>query len=199
MWKEELKGQYGWILSKQTLKLKRPIKMEEEIEIVTRAKGGTRVQFERTYDIICQNETIGGIYSLWTLIDINKRRIVRPQRVGLELPEIEEYHSYVENYEPVIKSIETKKVMTRQVLYNDIDVNQHMNNTKYIEWALDLLPYHDFQNYYIEQISMYYKKEIVPLTFVDLFYGKDNDDFKVEFKVNDDVCFELSGKLKRRK
>lgn len=198
MWKEELKGQYGWILSRQTIKLKRPICMEEEIKITTRAKGGSRVQFGRTYDIESQDEKIGGIYSVWTLIDLKKRRIVKPQQAGLDIPEIEEYHSFIEKYEPVLKNIKTYKVDERQLLYNDVDVNQHMNNAKYIEWALDLMPYEQHQDYYIEQLSMHYKKEIAPLTNVELFYGKENDDFKIEFKVDDIICFELSGKLKRR-
>ena len=198
MWKESLKGKYGWILSRQTLKLKRPIRMEEDIEITTRAKSGNRVQFARTYEIESQGEKIGGIYSVWTLIDLKNRRIVKPQQAGLDIPEIEEYQSFVEKYEPVLKNITTHKVGERQVLYNDVDVNQHMNNAKYIEWALDLMPYNQHQDYYIEQLSMHYKKEIAPLTNVELYYGKENDDFKIEFKVNDTICFELSGKLKRR-
>lgn len=198
MWNDSLKGKYGWILTKQTLKLKRPIMIEEDMTMTTRAKGGSRVQFTRTYDIICQNETIGGICSLWTLIDLENRRIIKPQSIGINIPEIEDYKSYVEKYEPVLTEIETKKVGQRQVLYNDVDANLHMNNAKYIEWALDLLPYSLHQQYYIEQLSMHYKKEMAPLTMVELYYGQQGDQFKVEFQVNQQVCFDLSGKLKRR-
>lgn len=199
MWNEKLNGQYGWVLSKQILKLSRPIQLEENIKISTRAKGGSRVQFMRTYDIENHDEKIGGAYSVWTLIDIKNRRIVKPHQAGLELPEIEEYDCYVDKFEPVLRNIETKKIMERQVLYNDVDVNQHMNNSKYIEWALDLLPYQDHQNSYIEQLSMHYRKEIAPLAFVELYYGQENKDFKIEFKVDDTVCFEMSGKQKERR
>lgn len=199
MWKDELKGKYGWMLSRQTLKLKRPISLEEEVNVITRVQGGSRVQFGRSYDIESEGEIIGGAYSIWTLIDLKNRRIVKPQQVGLNILEIEKTHSFVENYEPVLKNIKTQQVSERQVLYNDVDVNQHMNNAKYIEWALDLISYQQHQEYYIEQLSMHYKKEIAPLTMVQLFYGEENNDFKVEFKVDDVVCFALSGKLKRRK
>lgn len=198
MWNDDLKGKYGWILSKQTLKLKRPIKVEEIITIMTRAKGAGRVQFERTYDISIGDEVIGGIYSLWTFIDMQKRRIVKPQNAGITIPEIEPYDSFVENYEPVRKDIQTHYVSKRQVLYNDIDINQHMNNAKYIEWALDLMDFEKHRHFYIEQLSMHYKKEIVALTMVDLYYGEKGDGFKVEFKVNGELHFELSGQLKRR-
>ena len=39
MWKDELKGKYGWMLSRQTLKLKRPISLEEEVNVITRVQG----------------------------------------------------------------------------------------------------------------------------------------------------------------
>ena len=135
---------------------------------------------------------------MWTLIDLENRRIIKPQSIGINIPEIEDYKSYVEKYEPVLTEIETKKVGQRQVLYNDVDANLHMNNAKYIEWALDLLPYSLHQQYYIEQLSMHYKKEMAPLTMVELYYGQQGDQFKVEFQVNQQVCFDLSGKLKRR-
>lgn len=198
MWNDSLKGKYGWVLSKQTLKLKRPINIEENIDIKTRAKGGSRVLFTRTYDIENQGEKIGGVCSLWTLIDMENRKIIKPQDLGIEIPEIDEFDSYVEKYEPVSRYIETQKVLERQVLYNDVDVNQHMNNAKYIEWALDLLPYDIHKDYYIEQMSMHFKKEIAPLTNVELYFGLKDNQFKIEFKIENQVHFDLSGQLKRR-
>ena len=198
MWNDELKGKYGWILSKQTLRLQRPIKAEETITITTRAKKAGRVQFERTYDIDVDGKTIGGIYSLWTLIDIRQRKITKPQLAGITIPDIEPYDSFLNRYEPVCKDIELTHVLTRQALYNDIDINQHMNNAKYIEWALDLLPYDLHRDYFVEQLSMHFKKEIVPLSLVELFFGQKEDCFKTVFMVNGESCFELSGQLKRR-
>ena len=55
------------------------------------------------------------------------------------MPECEEYVSYVENYEPLL-GIETYKQITREVLYSDVDLNKHMNNARYLEWVMDLLP-----------------------------------------------------------
>ena len=83
-------------------------------------------------------------------------------------------------------------------MYNDVDVNQHMNNAKYIEWALDFIPYELHREYFIEQLSMHFKKEIAPLTMVDIYYGQRDNQMKVEFKIDGQVYFDLSGKLKRR-
>ena len=72
---------------KQTVKLKRPLLVGEELIVSTRAKGERKIQYFRTYDLKINDEVVGGIYSIWTLIDIEKRRIVRPQKVGITIPE----------------------------------------------------------------------------------------------------------------
>ena len=66
---------------------------------------------------------------------------------------------------------ELKHVMTRQVLYSDIDLNQHMNNARYIDWALDVLDLELHRNHFISEVTIHYKKEILPLSFVDLYVG----------------------------
>ena len=45
---------------------------------------------------------------------------------------------------------------------------------------------------------MHFKKEIAPLTMVDIYYGQRDNQMKVEFKIDGQVYFDLSGKLKRR-
>ena len=71
-------------------------------------------------DIDVDGKTIGGIYSLWTLIDIRQRKITKPQLAGITIPDIEPYDSFLNRYEPVCKDIELTHVLTRQALYNDI-------------------------------------------------------------------------------
>ena len=154
LWKESFNGKYGWVLVKQTVKLKRPLLVGEELIVSTRAKGERKIQYFRTYDLKINDEVVGGIYSIWTLIDIEKRRIVRPQKVGITIPECEEYSSFVEKYEPLL-DIETQKVQTREVMYSDIDLNKHMNNARYLEWVMDLLPQNVLEKYFIGEMTMH--------------------------------------------
>ena len=144
------------------------------------------------------DEVVGGIYSIWTLIDIEKRRIVRPQKVGITIPECEEYSSFVEKYEPLL-DIETQKVQTREVMYSDIDLNKHMNNARYLEWVMDLLPQNVLEKYFIGEMTMHYQKEIAPESIVDLYYGQEDDHFKIEFKIAEQIHFVISGRFKEKK
>ena len=149
-------------------------------------------------DLKINDEVVGGIYSIWTLIDIEKRRIVRPQKVGITIPECEEYSSFVEKYEPLL-DIETQKVQTREVMYSDIDLNKHMNNARYLEWVMDFLPQNVLEKYFIGEMTMHYQKEIAPESIVDLYYGQEDDHFKIEFKIAEQIHFVISGRFKEKK
>jgi acyl-ACP thioesterase len=198
IWQENLQQRYGWILTKQTLRLHKPILINDVLNISTRANKSSRIQFTRMYDIHDVNDIcIGGVYSSWTFIDIEKRKIIRPNKVGITLPEIEEHSHAVEAYEEIKKDIPLTCKAIRQVVYSDIDVNLHMNNYRYIEWAMDVMDYTLFNTYYISEVSMVFKKEMAPSTVAKILYGAQDNYFKVRIVSEDEetMYFEMGGYL----
>ena len=141
IWNNNLSEKYGFVLTKETIILKRPIKINELIKFYTRASGYKRIQFTRNYWVEdVHGEEIASIYSLWTLIDLKKRRIIKPEKAGIVMPEIIPYNYNINNYNEIHDDVELSYIMERTVLYSDIDVNQHLNNSRYFEWAFDVLP-----------------------------------------------------------
>ena len=55
-----------------------------------------------------------------------------------------------------------------------------MNNTRYIQWAFDIIDYHIHENHYVKEISINYKKEIKPLEYVNLYLGQDQQRFIIK-------------------
>lgn len=198
IWKEELAMQYGWILLKQTVQMKRPIHMGEEIYLSTRAGKSSKIQFTRQYDMLDENkEYIGGVYSIWALIDIQSRKLARPDKVGMEIPMIEEYPHYVEQYTKINQEIPVSFVMERKVMYSDLDINQHMTNHRYIEWALDVIDYIEFKDTFISELTMQYCQELAPNTKVNIHYGRIKDQFRMVIYNEDNtvIHYETSGTL----
>lgn len=191
MWNQELAKNYGWVLVKQTLQFKRPIDCNSIIELSTRAYHSSRVQFTRQYAIEDQNGVICNGHSIWTLLDLKKRSIVRASKIGLIIPEVKTYPYFLDSYKEIDETIATQFITTRKVLYSDVDMNQHMNNSRYIEWALDLVDYSLFQDHFIQEVSMHYKKELPPHSEVDLYYGRKDNAIHIVMKQHDsDVeCF----------
>lgn len=200
IWNDSLAQKYGFVLTKETIILKRPIKVNELIKLNTRATGYKRIQFTRNYWVEDENgKEIAAIYSLWTLIDLQKRRIIRPDKVGIKMPEIISYDYTIDNYHEIHSELELTFIMERMVLYSDIDVNQHLNNSRYIEWAFDAIPLDVFESYYFKEISMMFKKEMGPHTIAKIYRYVSDEYIKVVFKSQDDkdIYFEFGGYVDR--
>jgi len=181
LWNVDMMANYGWVVAKQTLHLEEPICHGDVIELSTIAGRGSFVSFPRYYFIHKNNQRIGYCSSIWTLIDIQNRRIVAPRKIGLKIPQFDHDIS-LEKPHDIDMNIEMKYHSTRQVQYSDVDTNQHMNNTRYIQWALDIIDYSIHQSQYISDLTIQYKKEIRPLEMVQLYLGHIDNRYVVQGK-----------------
>lgn len=190
MWNETMFHDYGWVVAKQTLTLDQPIMLNDHIELSTLIAKGSFVAFPRYYFIKKDGKEIGRCSSVWTLIDIQNRRIVSPQRIGIHIPVIQ-HDFHLETPKTIQLDIPLQFIMKRQVLYSDVDTNQHMNNTRYIQWAFDIIDYQVHEKNYVKEISINYKKEIRPLQYVELYLGHENNRYIVEGKDSDNIYFTI--------
>ena len=113
------------------------------------------------------------------------------------MPEIKSYDYTIEEYHEIIKELPLDYVMERQVLYSDVDVNQHMNNSRYIEWTFDAVGLRIFEQHYFKEVSILYKQEMAPGTIAKIYRYFDDKYVKVVFKSIDDsvIYFEMGGYL----
>ena len=49
---------------------------------------------------------------------------------------------------------------SRCVRYSDLDINGHMNNCRYLDWVMDLLPSEFYQHHQPQEITLCYMTEI---------------------------------------
>ena len=191
VWNQEIMNQYGWVVAKQYLHLDEPIHYRDEIELSTIISQGTFVTFPRYYFIKKNQNIIGTCSSVWILLDIKKRRMVSPQKVGIHFPEVSK-EPLLESPPNIQKDIDMKYVLDRKVLYSDVDMNQHMNNTRYIQWALDLIDFEKHHQYFVSDINIQYRKEIRPLNVVKLFMGHEEQRYLIEGRNEEnDVYFTI--------
>lgn len=150
----------SWVFCKYDIKVNRYPKYGEKIRVTTNALGFKKFYAFRLYEIFDEegNKIVEAI-GVFLLIDINKRRVVR-------IP-IEQYESYGVNKEEecdisVTKLEKLKEEMYLKefkVRYSDIDSNRHVNNVKYIEWALESIPVEILYNNNLVELSVVFEKE----------------------------------------
>lgn len=198
VWRPEMLGSMGWIVSKVRIRILHPIKFEENIKIKTWAGEGTRVIFPRYFAITNgQNKRCIEAVSLWTLLDLKQRRILMPSRVGITFPTDLNLEKPVEIETDFSDDSGYQSVLERKVVYSDIDTNQHMNNARYIEWILDLLAVEKFEEGYICDFSIYFKKETAPNQIMRLELKEEEEAFYVRGYVDEQLHFVAEGLWKK--
>ena len=126
-------------ITRQTVSITRLPRAYETITIETWPMPESRVAYPRAtvaYD--AQGNELFRCIALWILMDLTTRAMVLPGKSGIE------YHGITRGGELTSpKSLTPKNLPNatdRKVRFGQLDRNGHMNNTKYLEWAMDLLP-----------------------------------------------------------
>lgn len=135
------KEKLTWVLHQLHVKIYRFPEWRETITIKTWPAGGDGIRAYRNFLILDENDkTIGCSLSYWLILDIDSRRPHRiPQQILEQVPENTNHVLPITKKElPEIKNIFSSKEFN--VRKTDLDLNNHVNNVRYIEWATAGLP-----------------------------------------------------------
>ncbi len=130
-----------WVLHRLCVKMDSYPDWREMITIQTWPSSGDGLRAYRDFLILdSDGNTIGKSLSYWLMMDIESRR---PTRIPKEILEMAPKN--VDHVLPVsdarFAAIEgSASTQTYTVRKSDLDLNKHVNNVKYIEWALSSLP-----------------------------------------------------------
>ena len=151
---------YGWFVVKYHVKFDRLPSAFEKIKVKTWAVANKGIQARRDFQVFDENGVnIANATSLWVLIDFNNKRIV-PFQKAMDYPEVPDTHAMESSFEK-IPSVETAdREITLTATFEDIDLNNHVNNSIYLNWAIKSLDYDFLINHSIKEIEINYKHEI---------------------------------------
>ena len=150
----------AWVFYNYHVKIFREPVYGEKLKVKTEPSGFKKFYALRNYEIKDSNgNIIVSANAIFLLINIEKRRMMRiPEDqyilYGVDSDIKEEFKI------PRIESLkEFKYSDTFKVRYTDIDSNQHVNNTKYVDWAIETLPEEIVNNYYLDEVKVTFEKE----------------------------------------
>ena len=148
----------AWVVARYHFEISRLPVYEEECDIHTWQSKTLAFFFTRNFEFI---DSKGDAFikgsSAWTLIDKKSRQAILPQNYGLATPDVKTGR---EIPLPTFLRIDPKEnVITLRSTYRDTDFNGHMNNVRYLDVCMDLIPL-DFLNTHIPvSFDIAYKKE----------------------------------------
>lgn len=198
-----LTEKYGitWVLIKMRVEvLKYPL-WNDIIKIETWPKATNTLDFERDFLVYDSNgNIIIKAISTWVLLDIKTRRIKRSNTI--EIP--------YENVDKTAIDYELKKLnpfhdliyaYSKMIGYSDIDINGHLNNSKYIDFITDCFTFQEHQRYTVNSIEVNFINEALPGD--TLVLKKDtsqvsNNLVYIQGEVNNNITIKAEIKIKKR-
>ena len=135
------KNELTWVLYRLHLKMDRLPNWRETITIKTWPSSGDGLRAYRDFLIMDENEAvIGRSLSYWLIMDIQSRRPARIPKAILEMaPDNTDHVLPVTDPDfPEFDQVDISQQF--EVRPTDLDLNRHVNNVRFIEWALSTLP-----------------------------------------------------------
>lgn len=153
-----------WVITRIEVQMKRYPVAEEEVIVSTFPKEIRRWFFPRYFEFLTsQGEALGRASTIWALLDINSRKMVPPGDIAALMPDNRDIVAPMGLPSPTkILGDEHKKTVDYQPLYEDIDVNFHVNNTRYMSWFCNMLGIQELKNQVMDFFCINYDAEIRP-------------------------------------
>ena len=127
-----------WVLSWAKFEFLRFPKFDDEVKIQTWGKKQHKLYSIRDYLMFdSKNKITCRGTSAWLLLD---SKSLRPKILPQLFPEIkmhDKLDALTDLPQKLIPASQTEDIYKTQIRYSDIDLNQHANNTKYVEFMLD--------------------------------------------------------------
>ena len=164
-------GQKGlfWAVIRHRVQIHRLPAAGETITLETWPMPTTRVAYPRStvaYD--ADGNILFRSLCLWVLMNLDTRAMILPGKSGISVP------GTVRGLELANpNSLMPKMLMNTQqrtVRYCHLDVNGHMNNTHYLDWAEDLLPSQFHEAYPAHEFTICYHAEATEGQTLDLHW-----------------------------
>ncbi|AEF84590.1 putative acyl-ACP thioesterase superfamily [Treponema primitia ZAS-2] len=129
----------GWVLSRISVLVERRPRQGELITVSTWPRGWEKLFALRDFDIRDESDKpIVRARSCWLIVNIEKRRPLRPQATMEKLP-LNEGRDALPGGGVGLAPLENLlKAGDRVAAYSDIDYNGHVNNARYVQWVQDI-------------------------------------------------------------
>lgn len=164
-----------WMLVRVQYSLNRPVSGDEKLTVETWARSIKGVMTYRDFAFYIEEEYVGNAQSAWVVADFETRKMLRLSSVGLTASFLNPDRSEGEDIghirfpEPITHSHD------KVVRISDLDVNYHLNNTKYADIVLDALDLDSFSSRFISHFQLNFLQECLMGETISVNSSKDKD------------------------
>ncbi len=191
-----VKSNTAWVLTRVSVRMQRWPKWGTEMTLTTAPGAGRAGLYRRYFEFADGDGILGHASTLWTVIDLEKRTIVAPDKAPL-VPQAADFTPLLPSPAKV-RPLDGERVsMPYHCQYTDADLNRHINNAAYIRFLENSLPADMFESHSLRELDVCYHHEIQPGRDIDLKLTRQEDRFYFTVEDGERIAFEACGTWKR--
>lgn len=164
----------AWVLSRMHVEFTDTPKWREEMTLTTWHKGLNRLFFLRDFLMTDKdgNPRVKATTS-WLVINLDTRRLVRDPQL-LEDGTICSENVLETPADKVVmpKGAEVNLVMEHAVAYSDLDMNGHVNNAMYMQWAMNAVNYEISSEKPVKEFTINFNHETKAGDVVEIYKAR---------------------------
>ena len=156
-----------WMLLGLALRMNQYPMWNDTIDVQTWPSRNERIYYFRDYRILVKDTLVGVATTKWIIVDLENRR---PSREKLDF-----HTDYLEADqvwpEALVKipAIESETVQGEYpVKFADLDVNEHVNNIRYMEWILDGFSLDFHRSHQLHEFEIHFQSETLYGDLIEL-------------------------------
>lgn len=194
-----LKDRIVWVLSRSEVRMAAYPQPGDTVTVETFPMPLRRWFFPRYFVFRNgQGEQIGCAGTLWVLLNLDDRKMAPPGSVAAAIPDNSDLTPPMGLPGTVDEVPGEERTLLRTPQYFDLDVNQHVNNTRYADWACDALGVEVMRAYCLDTLRINFAAEVRPDQEITLRVSRDGLLYRVAGYREDRMHFEVGGTLRKR-
>jgi acyl-ACP thioesterase len=182
----------AWVLSKMRVEIKRLPQWKDKVTVKTWIKSLENSRSTRCLELYIGDEKIVGCETFWAVFNTKTRR---PEALALPHEHFEKFpnENAIEKSFAKIDILQDFEIVSeRMVLLSDLDIVNHANSVKYLEWCLDYVDSKKLLKQDLSAFEMNYLKEVSLNESITI--GRNENIFTIS--KDGKVCFGLELELK---
>lgn len=171
----------AWVLSRMRVEINRLPKWQDKIIVKTWINSLENSRSTRCLELYLGDEKLVGCETFWVTMNTNSRR---PEALALPHQHFEKFteRATKESFSKINLQHDFEKISTQKVQLSDLDIVNHANSVKYIEWCLNFVDSQTILQQKIKSFEMNYLKELSL-----------NDTYEIHQKINsDELIYKVS-------
>lgn len=186
----------AWVLSRMRVEVTCLPKWKDVVTVKTWINSLENSRSIRCLEMYIGAEKIVGCETFWAVFNTKTRR---PENLALAHEHFKKYpndKATAIQFSKINTAIDKDFVSEKKVLLSDLDIVNHANSVKYLEWCLDYTDSEVLLNQAVESFEMNYLKEVALNEIVSIEKSSSGNPVTFSVATNDKVCFALQLNLK---